>query len=453
MILQNRRAFLATAAAVAAAAPALQACATAAPQDNAHGLVADPGGLLDLPPGFAYRVLSRAGEPMSDGLDTPAAFDGMAAFPLDGGRCALIRNHEIRPTATEGGAFGADFSKAAAIDRERIYDRAPNGRPLLGGTTTLIVDVRTLRVEQSFLSVAGTATNCAGGATPWGAWLTCEETLETPGANATKPHGFAFEVPASARGLVRPEPLVAMGRFRREAAAVDPTTGVVYQTEDEEDGLLYRFLPDAPGELARGGRLQALALAEWARGDTRNWRGRSIAAGARLPVRWVDLDHVESPDGDLKERGHARGAALFARGEGMALAIEGGRPAIYFACTTGGVARRGQVWRLNPGPEGDTLDLFAESASDQHFDMVDNIVAAPWGDLILCEDGDGDNFVRGLSANGATYPIARNAHRAKSEFCGACFSPDGSTLFVNVQTPSRTFAITGDWAALARGMR
>ncbi len=436
----------------AAAVPALQLLGSAAHGAQHAGLIADPARALDLPPNFSYRALSRMGDVMSDGLIEPGAHDGMAAFPIDGDplRCVLMRNHEIAADEAAGGAFGADCARAATLDRSLFYDHTPTGRALHGGVTTMIVDVRAGRVEHSFLSLAGTASNCSGGPTPWGSWQSCEETLEGPGAHATRPHGFVFEIPSASRALITPQPLTEMGRFRHESAAVDPATGAVYQTEDEGDGLFYRFTPNAPGDLARGGRLQALALSDHARGDTRNWPGGpAIERGARLPVRWIDLDDVAAPDADLRLRGHAAGAALFARGEGMACAIENGRTAIYFACTSGGAAERGQIWRYTP--HDSMLALFAESIDRAHMDMADNIVVAPWGDIIFCEDGDGEQFVRGISPQGAIYPIARNALPGRSEFCGACFSPDGSTLFVNVQEPGVTYAITGPWAALARG--
>jgi secreted PhoX family phosphatase len=452
---ESRRSFLHRAALIGAAAPLLKVlggCTRQAPV----GLVADPGGALDLPPGFTYRVLSRAGDLMSDGFFEPGAHDGMAAFPIagDASRCVLVRNHEISAHSDEAGAFGAGHAKAAQVDPAFVYDRTPQGRPLLGGTTSLIVNVRERRAERSFLSLAGTDRNCAGGSTPWGSWLSCEETEETPGANATRMHGYVFEVPAGADSLVRPAPLEAMGRFRHEAVAVDPATGIAYLTEDDAEGLFYRFLPAVRGEFVRGGRLQALALGE-ARADTRNWSAEAqIPVGTRLEARWIDLKNVDAPDSDLRHRGRGDGAAIFARGEGMAAAIEAGKPVVYFACTSGGPAQRGQVWRLVPGAEGgDVLELFAESTGEAYFDMVDNIVVAPWGDLILCEDGDGDQYVRALAPTGAVYPIARNAHAEKSEFCGACFSPDGSTLFVNVQEPGVTYAIAGPWANLARAAR
>ena len=94
------------------------------------------------------------------------------------------------------------------------------------------------------------------------------------------------------------------------------------------------------------------------------------------------------------------------------------------------------------------LTLHYESPDQTTMDMCDNIVAAPWGHLVICEDGSDDEFLHGLTPAGQTYRIARNAHPGQSEVAGACFSPDGSTLFMNIQTPGATFAITGPWSSL-----
>lgn len=473
-MLLSRRYLIRSAASVALAAPALQLIGCAAPgatrapvRQRVSGLTVapDPAGLLDLAPGLSYAVLSRVGQEMSDGLLEPGAHDGMAAFPIEGdaSHCLLVRNHELGANSAVS-AFGADLSRVSRIAKERIYDVAPNGKPFAGGTTTALVNLKSMKVERSHLSLAGTAVNCAGGSTPWGSWLSCEETDIVAGETASKSHGFIFEVPAAATGPVDPVPLKAMGRFDHEAAAVDPATGIVYLTEDTGDSLFYRFLPAARGELAKGGRLQALALVEQAGADTRNWTKEQggdpalrMVQNRRYATRWIDMSDVEAPDGDLRLRGRKAGAAIFARGEGLAFALEAGGPAVYFTCTSGGAVRIGQIWRYVPSRHEGTsrevdapgyVELFVESTGEQEFEKCDNIVASPRGELIVCEDGGGDNYVRAISPDGLIYPLARSAGVEKSELCGACFSPDGSTLFVNIQRPGITVAITGAWDAV-----
>jgi secreted PhoX family phosphatase len=249
--------------------------------------------------------------------------------------------------------------------------------------------------------------------------------------------------------LADPVPLKAMGRFNHEAVAVDPASGAVYETEDAHDGLLYRFLPHVQGQLAEGGRLQALVVRDRASLDTRNWEEITVAPGDSLDVEWIDLDNVESPDDDLRYRGFEAGAARFARGEGMWF----GNDSIYFACTNGGVAKTGQVWRYTPSPVEATdleqeqpgkLELFIEPNDSTLIEHCDNVTVAPWGDIILCEDGPGEQFLVGVTPEGNLYKFGRNAV-SDSELAGATFSPDGSTLFFNIQGDGLTLAVTGPW--------
>lgn len=405
----------------------------------------DPAGILDLPEGFAYEVISRAGEVMDDGFLTPDHFDGMACLALPDGRLALTRNHELDEGEHRLGPAGGRPDLEVRLAALPAFDRAPDGRTLPGGVTTLVVDPATGRRERQFLSLAGTVLNCAGGTTPWGGWLTCEETLVgAPKTGAS--HGWIFEVPAAADGPVTPVPLTAMGRFRHEAATVDPATGAVYLTEDRDDGLLYRFLSQAPGRLAEGGRLQALAFDGGT--DSRNWRAKVLAPGESRAVRWIDLDGVDSPGDDLRRRGHALGAALFARGEGIHLSpTPGGGAEVFFTCTSGGARRLGQIFRLVPGSGGaaDQLQLFLESEDPRVLDYGDNLTVAPSGDLVVCEDRVGlrANHLKGVTPEGRVYALARL--RMRTELAGVCFSPDGGILFVNAYSPGRTFAITGPW--------
>ncbi|MCL6250424.1 DUF839 domain-containing protein [Altererythrobacter sp. KTW20L] len=396
-------------------------------------LVPDPAALLDLPRGFSYRVLSSLGDTMSDGGTVPDFADGMGCFDIGNGELALVRNHELSPQQDSGGATGPAFDTVA---RSLI--------PLPGGTTTLVLDAATLDLKREYRSLAGTIRNCAGGVTPWGTWLTCEEDVSrADGRRANRDHGWVFEVPANAERQVEPVPLTAMGRFNHEAACVDPATGVVYLTEDRDDSLLYRFIPTRPGQLVEGGVLQALVLDGVT--DTRNRDGAvSIVPGQLVAGRWITLDNPESPDDDLRQRGAAMGAALFARGEGIWM----GEGEFYFTATSGGAAREGQIFRLRPSMHGpDALDLFYESGAREEYSYGDNLTIAPDGHLIVCEDQAGnsvDNHLRGITPDGRAYAFARL--RLQSETAGACFSPDGRTLFVNVFSPTRTLAISGPWA-------
>jgi secreted PhoX family phosphatase len=414
----------------------------------------DPARLFDLPDGFSYTILSQAGAPMSDGFLTPHKLDGMGSFAAGPDRVALVRNHELKPRDLEIGAFGPDRSLASRLAADRIYDFAEDGPPVGGGTTTLIYDLKARRLVSDHLSLTGTLANCSGGVTPWGSWLSCEETTQGKGMEAGKDHGWVFEIPAAGKGLADPVPLASLGRFRHEAAAIDPRTGVVYLTEDEGDGrgLFYRLLPNDRTRLAAGGRLQALALPEGADADPRNGESRYWRAGDWRAAHWIDLDGLDNPYEDLRFRGRGLGAAWFSRGEGICY----GDGEFYFTCTSGGPNGYGQIMRYRPGAAegqpGETdapgrLQLFCEPEDPRVMEMCDNLAVAPWGHLIVCEDKvGGDNYLRAVTPEGRVYTLGR--HPGGSELAGACFSPDGTTLFLNIYMPGTTLAITGPWSRL-----
>lgn len=470
---QSRRDFLRLAAATPLGFAGLQMLmarrgfASPRAQDIAYGygpLLPDPAGLLELPEGFHYEIISRFKDPMDDGLRVPGQPDGMAAFAGKGGRVILVRNHELDMSEyPDRGGFGDHNEHRDLLDHSAFYDPGPPGPPpappCTGGTTTLVYNPAAPpgeRIEAQFMSLAGTSRNCAGGPTPWGSWLTCEEAVYSPDELHAKPHGYVFEVPAtSERKLAEPVALRAMGRFLHEAVAVDPVSGVVYLTEDRNDGLLYRYIPEKPGELRAGGYLQALAALDFDRLDTRGWDPDlpKIPVGTRMRARWIDLDDVDPADDSLRLRGADAGAASFARGEGMWYGALRGAPAIYFACTSGGQAGKGQIWKYTPSPregaEGEAanpgvLELFVEPNDGSLIENADNLTVAPWGDLILCEDGSGEDYLVGVTARGEIYKFARNVANT-SELAGAVFSPDGLTLFVNIQSLGLTLAITGPW--------
>ena len=464
----SRRRFLSNAAAISAAFSALPLLSARAQaqgtgyinQVQGYGpLESDSNGLFDLPAGFDYVTLSETGEPMDDGLIVPGDHDGMACFPgLEDGQVILVRNHEMSPDQSDQSAFGPDSERLSAIDANKLYDHEDGALTHLGGTTTIHVDLATRRVVRQFLSLGGTERNCAGGPTPWGSWITCEESLTQAGAGyGVRDHGYAFEVPSQATELVRAEPLLAMGRFNREACATDPRTSIVYQTEDARPSLFTRFIPNVPAQLHEGGRLQALVISGQPGLNTNNWdaNAQTVAVGETLAVEWIDVVDGHNPNNDLASRMVDAGAANFTRGEGMWF----GDNEVFFCCTDGGPERIGQIWRYRPsqleGQAGETdqpgeLTLLVQTTDERVLEKCDNITVAPWGDLVVVEDGDNEQFIRGVTPDGRVYTIGRNAapdaEGEYSEITGPCFSPDGSTLFFNVQRgPGRTFAVKGPW--------
>jgi secreted PhoX family phosphatase len=393
--------------------------------------------LLKLPADFRYLSFGWTGELMNGGVPTPGAHDGMAAFPAGHGRVHLVRNHEV--------GDGPD-----AFDPGLAYDVQAGG-----GTVTLEFDTLRGRLVDSWASLSGTVRNCAGGPTPWGSWLTCEETTVGVGTgDLTANHGYIFEVPANGPGI--PIPFKAMGRFSHEAVAVDPATGYVYETEDQGNTSgFYRFRPDVAGSFAQGGVLEMLGIVGRPGFDT-----RTNQTGDWLDVEWHTIDN---PDPDLAALAPTVFAQGFANGQGGARfgRLEGawyGSGRIYFVSTSGGNAGQGQVFEYDPLDE--RLRLLFESPSADVLNAPDNLCVSPRGGLVLCEDGGGTEYVHGLTTDGVIFRFAENnvnlvntpvfgfnQDYRGSEFAGACYSPDGKWLFVNIQSPGITFAITGPWGS------
>lgn len=426
--------------------------------DELAGLIKDGFDLgttpiLELPKGFNYTAISITGQPMDDGGTVPGAHDGMAAFPGSDNTTLLVRNHEV----SSGGGNPVVPSNGSKYDN------------LGGGTTTLVVGPDRL-VRYQYASIAGTIRNCAGGPTPWGSWITCEENVSLPSGSNQKRHGYNFEVPASASiSVADPLPLVDMGRFNHEAVCVEPETGFVFQTEDEGDSLFYRFRPFINGNLHAGGLLEALkitdsrinsltdprtgqSIIEASTGSANTVRGVSSLKNVPLEVTWVTIDNVDPVDnasaGTVRRQGRNKGASRFSRGEGAWF----GNGVSYFVCSNGGDAGKGQVFAyksdVNDVSKG-WLTLVVEATAnpdgtDSTLAAPDNICVAPWGDLYVCEDGSGTEYVVGVNTEGELYRFAANIFNG-SEFAGACFSPDGKTLFVNLQSPGITCAIWGPW--------
>ncbi|MFI1188490.1 alkaline phosphatase PhoX [Streptomyces californicus] len=419
--------------------------AAARGHDGYGPLVPDPDGLLDLPKGFRYRVLSREGDPLRSGEGrVPSNHDGMTALQGRHGRVHLVRNHENRHTAAIGVPTVAGLT----------YD--PGAK---GGCTTLELDGRN-KVLGERVAIAGTAVNCAGGPTPWRTWLTCEETEDRAGTNGyTKDHGFVFEVDGADPRRTGAVPLTAMGRFQHEAIAVDPRSGIVYETEDAFErpfGLFYRFLPEKPlggtGSLRAGGALEAMRVPGVPDLSAVQETGRSFDR-----IEWVPV-----PD-PLAEETPIRFQDFGPKGITHAQKLEGcywGDSSVYFVSSfarseEGSAADHyGQVWRYEPKKRRLTLVVLFGPDTDVQLpgESPDNICLAAGGGLMVCEDGGGAQHVLGVTRRGEVYPMARGRQNIGTpqepewgEFAGVTFSPDGSTMYVNCYTPGTTFAVTGPW--------
>ena len=412
---------------------------------NIYPIKNDPNGILNLMKGFNYSIISEKGQLMSDGLTVPDYADGMASFKGKNGRIILIRNHEIGHFKSIEKILDKNpvYKNSNYINKNKslIYDVGKNS-PCCGGTTTIVYNPKTKEIENEYLSLLGTLVNCAGGITPWGTWISCEETVNVKGNNLLKNHGYNFEViPYQHTQLNNAIPLKAMGRFRHEAVAIDPSTSIAYQTEDRDDGLIYRFIPNVKKKYSKGGKLQALVAKNKNTNDTRNWNKQNFIKDQLYNIEWIDLDDVDNPKDDMRYRAAAKGAAFFARPEGMWYDDD----EIYFTCTSGGKKKLGQIWKINV--KSQTLELIFESYNSDTMRACDNITISPWGDVIVCEDGRGRDRILGIKKNGETYVMAENILNS-SEFAGVNFSPDGNILFVNIYSPTMTLAITGPWKGM-----
>jgi secreted PhoX family phosphatase len=349
------------------------AAAVALPGVGPYGPLSPPDvNGIELPVGFTSRVLARSGQVVpGTSYSWHAAPDGGACFADGAGGWVYVSNSEVAAT---GGAGALRFDAA--------------------GTVT-----------GAYSILSRTERNCAGGATPWNTWLSCEEVTR----------GYVWETyPFGGTNAVRRP---AMGRFKHEAAAVDPVRRCVYLTEDEPDGCFYRFVPTKWPSLSKG-RLQVLV-------------GGSGTSGS---ATWANVPDASAAS--VATRNQVAGAKRFNGGEGCVYGTDG-TDAVWF--TTKGDNR---VWRVNPA--ANTFELTYDDSlisGVAPLTGVDNITRSTAGELFVAEDG-GNMEICVITALGIVASFLRVNGQSGSEITGPAFSPDGTRLFFSSQRGTSGSGIT-----------
>lgn len=330
---------------------------------------ADENGIR-LPPGFRSRVIARVGQRVGS---TEHVWhgnpDGGATFRARGG-WVYVSNSEI--------GFGR------------------------GGVGAIRFDQRG-EIVDAYSILSGTNRNCAGGATPWGTWLSCEEVSA----------GSVYE--CDPLGVDQAVERRAMGIFKHEAVAFDPASGIAYLTEDERDGRLYRFISNSWGNLSDG-QFQAALVFE----------GR---------VFWIDIPNP-TPRLDLGETSTRRQqvfTTIFRGGEGIV--YDAGH--IYFT-----TKHDGKVWDYDVEALRMSVLYAPVAGQPNQLSGVDNITSSRSGDLLVAEDIGGNMEIVALSKSGFAQPLLRIVGHRGSEVTGPAFDPWGTRLYFSSQRGSDGHGIT-----------
>ncbi|WP_030799224.1 alkaline phosphatase PhoX [Streptomyces sp. NRRL S-337] len=439
------------------AAPAADGAADGPGHPAGYGpLLPDPDGILALPAGFSYRIVTHSGVTTLDsGESTPSNHDGTGTFAGHRGTTLLVNNHELKGPR-------ANWPHPVPLAAGLVYD------PAAAGGCTVVEVAKDGTPVGEWVGIAGTSTNCAGGTTPWGTWLTCEETEDKAGQHGmTKDHGYVFEVdPHDRRAGQDPKPVKALGRYAHEAVVIDPRRGHAYLTEDAAgpNGLFYRWTPPQGFHHGRGrlrtladdaGVLQAFKCFD-SGGRFVDDLSRATRPGTVYGVDWIDVSDRDARTTSVRKQFKDTEITRARKLEGLWWADGGAYVVSSYAREESPVQHDGQVWFYDPRRRTLTLKVLLgvnpDPGKDGAFDGPDNITVSPYGGLIIAEDGEGVQHLFGATEDGRTYPLARNElnigtaeEPEYSEFTGPVFSPDGRTLFANIQEPGIMLAITGPW--------
>lgn len=334
--------------------------------NNIGELLAPDENNVMLPPGFKSRIVARSGEAPAGlpGYTWHSAPDGGATFATDDGGWIYVSNSEVRSNGGGAGAIRFD-ANAEIVD---VY-------PILQNTTI----------------------NCAGGPTPWGTWLSCEEF----------PRGQVYE--CDPLGVKPAQVRSALGTFKHEAVAVDTLNQCLYLTEDLPDGGFYRFRPHNSLPDLSSGQLEIASIVE--------------SDGASY-IKWLA---VPDPLATKREtRKQALGYAPFRGGEGIAIYDN----KAYFT-----TKHDNRVWCYDVISSQLTILYDIATSNTPILKGVDNVVITATGDVLIAEDGGNMQLVA-LTSDKRVIPLVQILNHEGSEITGPAFDPSHQRMYFSSQRGS-----------------